>query len=58
LAVDLLPNEAMVQYHLGLVAHKQGRTVEAMSALKRSLLINPTFDEATAAEKLLRELGG
>jgi Flp pilus assembly protein TadD len=58
LAVDLLPNEAMAQYHLGLVAHKQGRTVEAMSALKRALLLNPQFDEAAAAQKLLHELGG
>jgi tetratricopeptide (TPR) repeat protein len=58
LAVELLPKEAMAQYHLGLVAHKQGRTVEAMSALKRALLINPQFDEAAAAQKLLREMGG
>jgi tetratricopeptide (TPR) repeat protein len=57
-AVDILPNEAMVQYHLGLVAHKQGRPVDAMSALKRALLLNPEFEEAAAAQKLLRELGG
>ena len=58
LAVDLLPNEAMVHYHLGMVAHKQGRALEAMGALKRALLVNPQFDEAAAAQKLLRELGG
>jgi len=29
-----------------------------MSALKRALLINPEFDEAAAAQKLLREMGG
>jgi len=41
-----------------LVAHKQGRPVEAASALKRALLINPRFDEAAAAQNLLKELGG
>jgi hypothetical protein len=53
-----LPNDATIQYHLGLAAHKQGRTIEAVTALKRALLVNPQFDEAAAAQKLLRELGG
>jgi Flp pilus assembly protein TadD len=58
LASELLPNEAMVQYHLGMVARKQGRMIEATSALKRALLLNPQFDEAAAAQRLLHELGG
>jgi tetratricopeptide (TPR) repeat protein len=57
LASDLLPNEAMVQYHLGLVAHKQGRAVEAVSAWKRALLINPQFEEAASAQKMIRAAG-
>ena len=57
-AGDLLPREATIQYHLGLVAHRQGRSVEASSALKRALLINPEFAEAAAARKLIKELGG
>jgi len=57
-ASDLLPNEAAIQYHLGLVAHRQGRAVEASTALKRALLLNPNFEEAAAAQKLIKEMGG
>ena len=57
-AADILPREAAIQYHLGLVAHKQGRAVEATTALKRALLLNASFDEAAAARKLIQELGG
>jgi predicted Zn-dependent protease len=57
-ASDLLPNEAMIQYHLGLVARKQGKTTDAVTALKRALLINSQFEEAAPAKKMLRELGG
>jgi len=57
-ASDALPRAAAIQYHLGLVAQQQGRTVEASSALKRALLLNPQFDEAPSARKLIQELGG
>jgi Tfp pilus assembly protein PilF len=57
-AADLLPKEAAIQYHLGLVAHRQGRAMEASTALKRALLLNPEFEDATAARKLVKELGG
>ncbi len=48
----------MVQYHLGLVDQKQGRTAEASSAFKRALLLDPNFEYATTARKLAQELGG
>jgi Tfp pilus assembly protein PilF len=48
----------MIQYHLGLVAQKQGRNIEAVTALKRALLLDPGFEEAAAAQKLVKELGG
>jgi tetratricopeptide (TPR) repeat protein len=57
-AGEILPNEAAIQYHLGLVAHRQGRTADASAALKRALLINPNFEDAVTARKLLQELGG
>jgi tetratricopeptide (TPR) repeat protein len=57
-ASDILPNEATIQYHLGLVAHRQGRAADASTALKRALLINPNFEDAATARKLLQELGG
>ena len=57
-AGEILPNEAAIQYHLGLVAHRQGRTADASAALKRALLINPNFEDAATARKLLQELGG
>jgi Tfp pilus assembly protein PilF len=57
-ASDLAPQEAAIPYHLGLVAHKQGRAVEASTALKRALLLNPNFEDAAAARKLIQELGG
>ncbi|MBP2672851.1 MAG: hypothetical protein H6Q85_2917 [candidate division NC10 bacterium] len=57
-ASDVLPREAAIQYHLGLVAHQQGRTVEASSAFKRALLLDPQFEEAASARKLIQELGG
>ena len=57
-ASEALPRVAVIQYHLGLVAHKQGRTVEAVTALKRALLMEPNFEEAAAARKLVAGAGG
>jgi Tfp pilus assembly protein PilF len=57
-ASELLPKEAAIQYHLGLVAQKQGRRAEATTALKRALLLDANFDEAAAARKLIQDLGG
>ncbi len=57
-ASDILPNAAVIQYHLGLVDQKQGRTSEASSAFKRALLLDPNFEYATTARKLAQELGG
>ena len=57
-ASDMLPTEAAIQYHLGLVAQKQGRSVEATTAFKRTLLLNPNFDEAATVQKLIQQLGG
>jgi len=57
-ASEVLPKEAVVQYHLGLVAYKQGKKVEASSAFKRALLLNANFEEAASARKLIQEVGG
>jgi len=57
-AGDLLPRVAVIHYHLGLTAQKQGRLVEALSSLKRALLLEPNLEEAAAARKLIQELGG
>jgi tetratricopeptide (TPR) repeat protein len=57
-ASNLLPAEAAIQYHLGLVAKKQGRRVEASTALKRALLLNPNFEGADNARKLIGEMEG
>jgi Tfp pilus assembly protein PilF len=57
-ASQSLPQSAAIQYHLGLVAHRQGRNAEAITALRRALLLEPGFDEAAAARRLIQELGG
>ena len=56
-ARDLLPGDASIQYHLGLMAYKQGRRAEALSAFKRALLLDPDFPDAAATRRLIEELG-
>ncbi len=57
-ASTLLPAAAIPQYHLGLAAYKQGRREGASMSLKRALLLDPGFDGAEGARKLIGELGG
>ena len=56
-AVAADPGNAVYLYHLGLVQLKDAKTATARESLERALKINPGFEGAEDARKVLRSLG-
>ena len=56
IAVEGLPDSAIIKYHLGAVYHKQGAKQEAVAELERALNIDEKFEGAEDAKRLLSEL--
>ncbi len=56
-AVAADPGNAVYLYHLGLVQLKDAKTATARESLERALKINPAFEGAEDARKVLRSLG-
>jgi tetratricopeptide (TPR) repeat protein len=52
-----LPDNPVIQYHLGMVQLKQGDRGAARQALERALRLSRTFPGAREAEQALAELG-
>jgi len=50
------PENPTVAYHLGLAYHKKGESNKAKAELARALKLNPAFDGAEDARKVLAEL--
>nr|MDA8134184.1 tetratricopeptide repeat protein [Desulfobacteraceae bacterium] len=55
-ALKKMPDNATVNYHLGLAYAKKGDKDLALAALKKTLELNSRFEEAKAAEQLISEL--
>ena len=56
--VDKSPKNAVYQSHLGLAYAKSGNKEEARRALEQALLLDPKFDGAADAQRMLAELKG
>ena len=56
-ALDLVPDFAPFQYHLGFILTKAGKKDEARKILESALAGKQPFDERKEAEKLLAEMG-
>ncbi len=55
-AIDKEPNKPQFHYHLGMSYAKQGEDSKAIAAMKMALALNPTFEHAADARRLLSEL--
>lgn len=55
-AADLLPTNATVQYHAGVVTARLRRDTDARTFFERALRIDPKFPEADACRKELADL--
>ncbi len=56
--MDAQPNNAAYHYHLGVAYLKTEQTAKARRALEDALRLNPDFDGAADARKLLAGLKG
>jgi Flp pilus assembly protein TadD len=54
-AVEKLPAEPVVHFHLGMALHKKGDVAGARASFQRSLKISRTFPGSDEAKKLLSE---
>ena len=57
-AVELLPRNPSVHFHLGMIQLSLGRKSDAISSIRRALQYNPKFEGAANAQQILKELGG
>jgi len=57
-AAEKLPDNAEVQYHLGMALQQIAQKDEARAALEKSLKLNPDFPGAAEARQALAALGG
>ena len=57
-ALEKKPEEPMVNYHMGLARYKKGDISKAKSALEQALSLNPEFDGADDAKRILKEIEG
>ena len=55
-AIEELPNNAVVHYHLGMAFSKSGDKAMAKKELKRALQLNPKFSGAEEAKTALQGL--
>jgi len=55
-SAEKLPDDATVQFHLGMTSLKLDQKEEAWQALNRALELDPTFPEAQEARRVLSEL--
>ena len=57
-ALERLPNNAQVQYHLGMTFAKLGKRNDAVSSLRRAAQLDPKLGQAAKIADLIKELGG
>jgi len=57
-ALKLSPENPVALYHLGTVQYKLGDSEGAQESVKRALKIDPAFEEAAQARRLLAEIEG
>jgi len=57
-SLQLSPNNAEVNYHLGMAYYKSNQNANAKEYLKKALDIKPAFDGADEARRVLKELAG
>lgn len=55
-AAEALPNNALVQYHLGRVYAALGRPADARVRLEAALIVDPSFPKADSAREALNAL--
>ncbi|MGH9460774.1 MAG: tetratricopeptide repeat protein, partial [Vicinamibacteria bacterium] len=56
-SAEKIPNNAEIQYHLGMTLYQLQDRSGAQRALTRALELNPTFSGADEAQKTLAEIG-
>jgi Flp pilus assembly protein TadD len=57
-SVEKAPKNPAYQYHLGLAYAKSGNKEEARKALEQALQLDPKFQGAADAQRVLAELKG
>jgi uncharacterized protein HemY len=56
-ATKKAPDDALFQYHLGMVYGKRNNPTQARAHLERSLKISPNSSEASEIHKVLAQIG-
>ncbi|MCI0548818.1 MAG: tetratricopeptide repeat protein, partial [Candidatus Rokubacteria bacterium] len=57
-ASEKIPNNAVIQYHLGMTYSRMGKRGDAVSALRRAAQIDPKLAQTERISDRIRELGG
>ena len=55
-SLEKMPDNAIVNFHLGMAFYKKGDRDKARSQLEKALSLNQNFDGAAEAKKVLSEM--
>ena len=57
-SLKMIPDNAMVRFHLGLTYYNKGNNDRAKKELKKALDLDQKFDEADEARRILTKIEG